>query len=204
MSRWTSSANAAAAALPAINGAWLLDLEFDSGHVRCNNSGYEITWDGDLFPGVGAWGGFDGIEESLDFVARGMRFVLGGVDPALISTIMSERYQGRPASLYIAMLNADMTFVDTPELRWAGYMDTMDIEVVERRGGGQEAQITLTCEHRLRNAPPCARWSDGDQQARSAGDKFFNMTHFVAGYIGKWGDQATTYGGKPGGGFGPG
>jgi hypothetical protein len=202
MSRWTSALNQAAAELDAIRGAWLIDLEFDSGHVRANDSGADLIFGGNTYYGIATFGGFDGIEESENSVASGMRFTLTGVDSAIIATIKTEVYQNRPATLYVGMLAENSNeFVDTPGLAWSGIMDTMTIEKRSR-----EARITLTCEHRLRNSPPKSRWSDADQQARSptpTPDRFFNLTSLVSSYYSRWGDHATTYGPGPGGGVIP-
>lgn len=201
MSRWASSLNRAAAQATdcRIRGAWLLDLKFDSGHVRVNDSGADLSFGGNTFSGIGAMGTFDAIEESVEFVARGVRFELTGVDPGLIATTMTEIYQGRPALLYCGMLDENHSFVDTPELFWSGYMDTMEIAREKL-----ECRIILQCEHRLRNAPPNSRFSDADQKARSSGDRFFDKLSFVAGYRNSWGGKSTSWNYKPGGGYNPG
>jgi hypothetical protein len=197
--RWASSANQAAAERDDIQGVFLLDLAFDSGHVRCNDSDAALEFGGNTYYGVGELGRFDGVEEAEDFVARGTRFELLGVDSGLISTIRNDVYQGRAATLYVGMLRDNsLQFVDTPEVAWSGFMDTMRIE---KRG--QVSRIILTCEHRLRSAPPFSRWSDADQKARSSGDRFFDLATLVAGFTSTWGGKGTTWGPKPGGGSGP-
>jgi hypothetical protein len=195
MSRWISPLNEAAAQRSNILGVWLLDLDFESGHVRANDSGANLLVGPHTYYGVGTFGTFDDIDEDSDFVARGKRFELGGVDPGLNATILSERYQGRSAKLYVGLLpERSMTFVDTPELRWAGYMDTMRIS-----RSGKTKKIILQCEHRLRNAPEYSRFSDADQQGRSPGDRFFELLHIVEGYISSWGGKSTRWITGPGG-----
>jgi hypothetical protein len=199
VSRWTSSLNEAAADGDGILGCFLLDLAFDSGHVRVNDAGFDLPVGANTYVGVGAFGDFDGVEESVEFVARGVRYTLSGIDTGLISTIRTEKYKRRAGTLYVAMLTEQRALVDTPEIVWSGYMDTMQVEV-----SGASSQINLQCEHRLRNAPPFSRFSDADQKARSAGDRGFDLTHLVAGYKSTWGGRGTTWGPKPGGGYGPG
>jgi hypothetical protein len=199
VSRWVSSANEAAADGDNIRACFLLDLAFDSGHVRVNDGGIDLVVSGNTYYGVGSFGDFDGVEESVEFVARGVRFTLSGVDSGLISTIRTEKYKRRAATLYVAMLTEQVALVDTPEVVWAGFMDTMQLEQ-----DGPQTQITLQCEHRLRNSPPFSRFSDADQKARSPGDRGFDALHLVAGYKSTWGGRGTTWGPKPGGGYGPG
>jgi hypothetical protein len=196
MSRWADPLNEAAAERDAIRGAWLIDLAFDSGHVRANDSGADVSFGGNTYYGIGQFGGFDGVEENVNAIATGIRFTLTGVDTSLIAAIKNNVYQNRAASLYVGMLaESSRDFVATPELAWSGYMDTMQIEM-----RGDEWRITLTCEHRLRNSPPHSRWSDADQQARSTNDRFFNLTPLVSSYNGPWGNRGSTYGPGPGGG----
>lgn len=198
MSRWISSLNQAAAELDDILGCFLLDIVFDSGHVRACDAECDIVVGANTYVGVGEMGGFDAVEESTEFVAKGVRFNLTGVESGLMATIRTEKYQRRAATLYVAMLTNQNALVDTPEVVWSGYMDTMPLEVA-----GPAAQIILQCEHRLRNAPPFSRWSDADQQGRSVGDKFFNLTHLVDGYTSSWGGKGTVFQPKPGGGYIP-
>jgi hypothetical protein len=200
VSRWTDPLNQAAAALDAISGVWLIDLEFDSGHVRANDSRADLIFGGNTYYGTGDFGGFDGVEENADAIATGVRFTLTGVSTSLIATIVGDVYQNRPVTLYCGMLTPNSrAFVATPEVAWSGYMDTMPIET-RKTDDGIGVLITLTCEHRLRNSPPNSRWSDADQKARSPGDSFFNLTPLVATYVGKWGSTGSTYGPGPGGG----
>lgn len=202
--RWVSALNEAAAELDDIVGAYFLDLSFVSGHVRVNDSGHEIEWGGFIWYGVGQLGSFESAEESVDFIARGERYELNGVNPDLIATITAERYQGRPVTRYVGLFNPDGTLVDDPEVAWTGYMDTMDVEVEEANEGGSGSRIMVSAEHRLRSTPPFARWSDADQKARSSGDRFFDLATMVESFVSQWGDKQTTFGPKAGGGYGPG
>jgi hypothetical protein len=204
MSRWASSLNQAAAELNNIRGCFLVDLDFPAGHVRATDSGIDMAFGGNTYIAVGGLGAFDGIEESVDFVARGCRMELGGVDTGIIATIVNEAtpYQGRAATIYVGMLDEQNRFVDTPEILWSGYMDTMKLSI-----SGLEAKIIVNCEHRLRSAAPCSRWSDSDQQERyqtPTRDRFFQYTHLVAGYKSNWGGKSSGWNYKPGGGYSPG
>jgi hypothetical protein len=208
MSRWASIYNEAAADVDGLRGCHLLDLSFSSGHVFVTDAGIDMSFGGNTYVAVGGLGSFDGIEESVDFVARGCRMELGGIEPTLIATIISESdtYQGRPATLYVGMLDEQNAFIDTPEILWAGYMDTMKISM-NRTDDVVAAKIILTCEHRLRNTPPYSRWSDADQQERyqsPSRDRFFQYTAVAAGYKSNWGGRLTTWNYRPGGGYTPG
>jgi hypothetical protein len=191
--RWSSSLNQAAAELNHIGGFFAVDLDFSTGHVRANDSGIDFTWGGNTYFGVGDFGGFDSVQENIEAVARGVKFTLAGVDTGIISSIVGNVYQGRAATLYVGMVDpTSYALIDTPEIVWSGYMDTMKI-VTEKDG----SRIELACEHRLRNAPPYARFSSADQKARSAGDMFFDMLGFVANYRSNWGGKSSGWAYKP-------
>jgi hypothetical protein len=196
--RWVSALNQAAAERDDVYGCWLVDFHFDSGHVRANDAGISLSFGGNEYAGVGTFGRFDVVEESFDFVARGVRFELGGVEEGLIATLLTEKYQGRPAALYCGLLEKNLQWVDDPELWWSGFMDTMDILPGDKES--KESVIVLQCEHRLRSAPMFSRFSDADQKARSPGDRFFEMLHLVAGYTSQWGGKVTRWETGPGGG----
>ena len=198
--RWTSSLNQAAAERDDIRGVFLIDLAFDSGHARANDGAADLVFGGNTYYQTGTFGTFDGCDESIEFVARGLRLDLSGADTGLIATIVNDVYQNRPATLYVGLLPTNSNdFVDTPEVVWSGYMDVMKIQ-----GAKSTSHIVLQCEHRLRNSPPNSRWSDSDQKARSPGDRFFDICTLVEGFTSEWGNRGTTWGPKPGGGYGPG
>lgn len=202
--RWTSALNEAAAELDEILGAFFIDMDFVSGNVRVNDGGHDVVWGGFNWFGIAQFGSFQAAEESVEFIARGERYELNGVNPDLIATICAERYQGRPVTRYVGLFDPSGALIDTPEVCWTGFMDTMDIEAGPADNGGSGSRILLTAEHRLRAMPPFARFSDADQKAKFTNDRFFNQSLFVETYVSQWGDKQTTYGPKPGGGYGPG
>lgn len=203
MSRWASAANEAAAELDNPRGCFLLDLSFASGHVRANDSSYDFVLNGDTYFGLGEFGAFDAVTEDTNAVAYGVRFELAGIDSGLLATLRTERYQGRPATLYVAMLTEQWAFVDAPEVVWSGVMDTMDVVTRRNSDGTEYKVIVLQCEHRLRQACPNSRFCDAEQKGLHPGDKFFQFAHLVDGYVSDWGGKATRWISQPGGGYNP-
>jgi hypothetical protein len=202
---WLDPANEAAAEADILRAAFFLELDFVSGFVRLNDAGHVIVWGGNIWYGIGELGSFEAAEESTEFVARGERYQLNGVNPDLIATITSERYQGRRVTRYLGFFDASGALVADPQLMWTGFMDTLEVETGATENGGSGSVLVLTAEHRLRSQPPFARWSDACQKAKtSPPDRFFDNAHFVDSYVSQWGDKQTTYGTKPGGGYGPG
>ena len=199
MTRWASNTNETQAAKAATYLAVLCKIEFDGGTIYAHDGVGSLVFDGNTYIGVGTFGSFDIIDENIDNVARGIRLSLSGVEAGLVSTVMTEVYQGRVVTLYLGLLAEDMTFVDTPEELWSGRVDTMSIAMAQNT-----ATISVSCEYRLRKEPVIARYTDTDQRMAYAGDRFFDLTQKIPQFKATWGDKPNTYGGGYGGGGYPG
>jgi hypothetical protein len=188
MTRWASNTNETTAAQSSVYIVTLAKFEFDSGTLFVHDGVGPLVFDGDTYVGVGNYGSFDIVDENIDNVARGIRVSLSGVDPAIIPTVMTEIYQGRNATFYIAFLNDDMAFVANPEEVWAGRMDVMSISMDKN-----SATIELRCEYRLRKEPSVARYTDEDLRLQYSGDRFFDLLSKIPGYVSQWGDKRNSY-----------
>jgi len=188
MTRWASNTNETTAAQSSVYIVTLAKFEFDSGTLFVHDGVGPLVFDGDTYVGVGNYGSFDIVDENIDNVARGIRVSLSGVDPAIIPTVMTEIYQGRNATFYIAFLNDDMAFVANPEEVWAGRMDVMSISMDKN-----SATIDLRCEYRLRKEPSVARYTDEDLRLQYSGDRFFDLLSKIPGYVSQWGDKRNSY-----------
>lgn len=199
MARWTSSANQTAADAQSVVAVTFVDLDIVGDRLRLNDSNLNIEWGGFTWQGVGIFGGIEAIEESQDLIAQPVRLTLSGVETNLITDAMTTQYQGRAVTIYVAPLNIDtLALIDTPEEVWSGFMDVMRGQADHGSG-----TITLTCEHWLRIDPAASRYTDEQQQALFAGDRFFQFTHEIANYVGKWGSRDVGYGGMGGRDNGP-
>lgn len=190
MTRFVSNTNATEADKSSITAVVLADLDFSSGVVRIHDGAGTLAFGGNDYLGVGQFGGVDVIDENVDIVARGIKLTLSGVDTTFITPTMSEVYQNRPVVIYLGFVSQSTgVLIDTPETIWEGRMNQMTINLDK----GQ-AVIELSCEHRLRREPRVARYTNQDQQVIYAGDRFFDLTHTIQGFVGKWGSRDTGYG----------
>lgn len=196
MTRWVSNTNETQAAKAATYLVTLCELAFDSGTIRVHDGAGPLAFGGNTYLGIGTYGSFDIVDENIDNVARGLRLTLSGVESGLVSTVMTEPYQGRTVTLYLGLLAEDMTFVATPEELWSGRIDTMSISLDQNT-----ATISVACEYRLRKEPVIARYTDTDQRLAYAGDRFFDLTQKIPQFKSAWGDKANSYGGGFGGGY---
>lgn len=142
-----------------------VELDFVSGFVRVTNAGHSVDWDGHTWVGIGALGAITEARESLSVEAIGMTFALSGVDPSIMTIVLSEQYQGRSARLWLSFIDAGVVVAD-PTIVFSGRMDTMQIQ------DGPTATISVTAESRFASwsRPQTRRFSDSDQQQEFPGD----------------------------------
>ena len=122
----------------------LVDLDFSGGHVRVWTGQGDLTWDGKTWTGTGTLLNIDAIQESTDIAAHGVSLQLNGVPSELLSTVLTEHYQGRAAVIYLAALNSSQAVIADPFILWSGRMDVMQIQ-----DAAETATITLNAENRL-------------------------------------------------------
>jgi hypothetical protein len=172
MSRTLSAGMLAAIAEGVVRPHMLVEADFPSGMTRFTTAPYSVTWDGNIYTGLGHLLSVDTIEEREQLSAYGVRLALSAVPSDLVATAMGEHYQGRSLAIYQALFDDDHQIIADPLLPWSGFMDVMTIELAERT-----ATVTLTGVHRLHDMdrPRGGRYNDGDQQSRYAGDLYFQF-----------------------------
>lgn len=196
MSRLTSSANQAAVAAPHVPYILFADLDFVSGHVLLTSWDQNFTWGGNTYLSIGKFANLSDYPETADLTSASLTFTLSGTDPALMSTVLTEKYHNRNAKLYVGWLNAANALVDTPYLLWEGFMDSMQIH-----SDAGIASISLICETRLLLLGKVAGWmyTDVHQKQFKSGDGFFNLVASLANKTVSWGTApaASTTSTKP-------
>lgn len=181
MTRLTDSTNVTASQQPHVPYALFADFDFVSGHVYVSSWDRSFTFGGHTYLALGSLGGVDEVTESSGIQSDKLEFTLSGVDNSLLTTVLSEKYHGRDATLYLGYLDATTSnLVTTPEILWEGLMDTMSIKT-----GTNTSSVRLVCENRLLlwNKKPGWMYTDEHQRMRDSTDLFFN--------------QASTLGNKP-------
>lgn len=177
-----------------VNLILLAYFDFASGAVRVWNGQGDLSWNSQTWRGLGEFGSVSPIEEGVDLSARSVTFQLRGIPSDLLTAAMTDHYQGREASLWLAALTDAGAIVADPFKIFSGRMDVM--EVID---DGRTGAITLTGESRLIDLQRSRerRYTDEDQQFAYPGDR---GCEYVAGLQNKqlpWGGNST---GAPGGG----
>lgn len=170
MSRELTPAAEAEATAEVKRVAVFAEIETAGDTVRLWSGLGDATLDGNIFVGVGTFGGISAPEETTDFKSTGIVFTLSGVPSALIAVAINDIKQGLPAKCWLAFLEADGTLIADPVLIFEGYaaVPTTDEQA-------ETCTIALSAESwasTLRR-PRSTRYTQGDQATRDATDKGF-------------------------------
>ena len=167
MSRSLTSAVETALAEINLAACMFVSLAFDSGTVYVTSLAYSKDWDGHTWLGLGNLGSVDPITEGENIEAYRVALTLSGINPAMMSALLTEQYQGRQVRIWFAPLDADHQVIADPVEVFSGRMDTPDIDV------GATATIRLACEGRLADLmrPRVGRYNHEDQIARYPNDR---------------------------------
>lgn len=144
----------------------LAELSFASGFVRAHSGVGDLLFNGQIYKGLGQYGGISGVREGSNLEAEKLTATLSGVDPAYISIALNEQYQGRPASFWVGFLNTEGVLVADPVLIFGGSIDTMNVQV------GKKATVSVSIINKLADwaKPKVRRYNNQDQQERYHGD----------------------------------
>lgn len=144
---------AAAAKEEVIRPLYFVELTFDGpNYLRMNSALTNIRWDNKVWYGAGDIGAISPIRESADMQAHGITLSLSGIEPSMLSASLQENIQGRPAKVWIALLDENCQPKKDPVYMGEWKMDTMSGKL------GKTATISLSCESFL------ARWKSANIQ----------------------------------------
>lgn len=142
-----------------------VDLEFDGGNELNMWTGMGDTTVGSkTYTGAGTLLSVGDVEENSDMAAQGAILVLSGMPTSILSSALSEPYQGRRCTIYLGSLDAPTDYTEI----FAGDMDVM--QVIR---GPETVTIQLEVESRLVTLERARvrRYTSADQKSRYPGDK---------------------------------
>ena len=225
MTRIVSPDYALEAEKPSITMVCMVEVNYDSGTVRVHDGIGSIVLGGNIlteageqldaenddnlindatiapFYGIGDFGGIESVEENIEVVARQVTLTCSGLDSTWVTPALTEDYQNRTVTVYLGFFSPDTgALIGSPEVIWEGRINQQTITLSKG-----DATLSMTCEHRLRREPRIARYTQADQELLHTGDRFFDLTHTIEGFVNRWGRRDVGYGGGSGGGSrGPG
>ncbi len=171
MTRGLSTAALAAVQGEVVTRSVAVELLYSSAPVRFAGTPFDIAIGGATFFGVGALGGVSAVEESAELRAYGMTVGLSGCPRDMVAVALTESYQGRRATVWEVLFDANGLPVADPLVIFRGRMDQMDIAL------GETATINVRLENRLADweRPRIRRYTAEDQRAAWPADKFFDF-----------------------------
>lgn len=162
-----------------------VELDFASGFIRLWSGVGPITWDGKTWTGGGQLLEVSSIEETKAVEATAASIQLSGVPSELVSIAYSDFSQGRPARIWLGLLNVNNgSVLADPVQIFAGRMDT-----IGDSDAGSTATIAVSAESNLADLDRLrARYyTDQDQQRIFEGDRSLR-------YIPSMQDRSITWG----------
>jgi len=144
----------------------MVKLELDSSTIAVHSGLGTVTFGGQDYLGVGTLGTVSNMKEASTVAPTGISLTLSGIPPEYIALIVGTHYKGRPATVYVGLLNHSHELIEDPMVGFRGRLDYADVEM------GETASITLSAESRLVDwsRARVSRYTHEDQQAKFPGD----------------------------------
>lgn len=165
-----------------IQPAILADLTFRSGTVHVWTGIGSLTYNSNVYQGVGGLAGVGTVTEGITVEATGTTVSLSGIDPTLYADCMTDIITGQPAKLWLAFLSGG-TLVDALML-FSGMIDQPTVSE-----GGDDITITLALENKLTNLQRANRklWTSAEQRRKFPSDSGFNWVESLIDTANVWG-----------------
>lgn len=165
MSRGLSATNQAQVDAAHLHEVILVRLDFDTPVFV--HSGYgEITYDSNVYIGVGHLGSIDQARESEALGPSPITLNLSGIPTTYIAEALDSGNLYDTVTIYQGYRQDDGTLYDTPWLLWRGWYEYGAVRV------GEDGAVSITCQHDLSqlDEKDGGRYSDEDQQSAYTGD----------------------------------
>jgi hypothetical protein len=187
MSLTTNGGFTAAAAGPVFAELALVELFCRFGTPRYTTWPLSVEAMGHTWQGVGNLGSIGQLHESEDGAEEKLNLTLSPVDLGTRALALGDPndYQDRPVRVYVAMVDVNTYQLSgAPVLRFAGVMDTLDLQ-----RDGTNGTITLKCRtasYDVRSNPSALRMNNAQHQARHPGERGFEYLTSLIGNQAIW------------------
>lgn len=169
MSRDRTAPQLAADLAPHSGYAVLLELLFDSGALRLCLGSWPIVVGADTYVATGPLVSIQEHSEAADGT-DGLQVTMTGLDPAVVTLVVSEPYRGRLARVLEQRFDADHIAVGSPTVEFPGRMVSM---TSSESPDDRTHTVVLQLEHFDAEARRAVdiRFSDAEQRRRYPSDK---------------------------------
>jgi len=166
-----------------IRPAFLAIITFRTQTVYCWTGAGNLTYNGNIYLGVGDFGKLAPITEATNVQAYSTSIELSGIDPNLLAESLTDIQVGAPASIYFALLDSSNNILGTPYPMFVGCVDKPSIQV-----GTKQMTISLALESKLANLQRASlrRYTSADQQLYYPSDCAFAWVESLSDQALKW------------------
>lgn len=159
------------------------EVDWPGTPVRAHSGIGERTFMGEVYQGVGEFGGIGDIIEGSGTSPAQLPFTLTVLDSAVVALSMNDAPEGREIAMHLAVLDENRVITHEIPYLVDGYASFLTV----KRGDIAKQipyVITLTCTDwldRWNQPPENARTTDEAQQHLHPGDRIFSLTELIAG-----------------------
>lgn len=177
-------ATLAAMTLPNVRMALLAELHFTSGVTYAWTGAGQFSYGGNTYYGLGTLASVSPIQESSDVRSDGIVLGLSGIDPTMISEVLTEVQQGLPCILSVGFFDDNTNLIGTPVIAFSGFMDQPQISE-----GTDTCTVTIACENRMAQLqmPRERRYTDQEQRRDYPNDAGFMYVNAIQNWNSTWG-----------------
>jgi len=170
-----------------------IKAEFDTDTVRIHSGLDNLIINSETYEGAGTLLSISDVEDTKELKSSGVTFQLSGMDADVLGYALTENYQNRPVTLFMAFTSGGTNIVDGYLTLYKGRMVQADI--TDSTSG---ATITLQTENRLIDLtrPSNIRYTKESQQYLYDGDTSLDQVAKVNQMQIYWGRKGVGGGGS--------
>lgn len=167
---------------------WLLKMEFDSGNVNFWNGHGNFTYNGDTYTGLGDLVGMGNLKEPGKLDTPDLVCFLSSVPTTNRNLAFQEEYQGRTATLYLALLDTNWTLPSNDYVYpyFTGFIDAMSIKDDDKTNEST-ISVTLRSYFAVFDVANLRRYTPWDWNATTS-----TMEHFL-NFVARLQDRETVF-----------
>jgi hypothetical protein len=172
MSRDLTAGMIAEVTARALQPIFIIKAEFDSGDLRLWTGIGDLTYDSEIYTGVGTILGMKEIVENQAVEASGLDISLSVIASSIISTALTENYQGRPITVWFGSVDDTGAVIVDPHEVFHGKMDVLEISE-----GADTCNVNMKCENETIELMKAKvrRYTSEDQKSLYSGDLAFDF-----------------------------
>ena len=185
--RTVSEAFSSAAINQVVRPRWLFEVETAIGNLNLWNGGNDITWNSKTWSASSFYLGPKNYQEQDKPDPPELEVVFSGEPTAMISLLLNDIKQFRPASVWIALVDASGNVIADPHQYFHGRLSNCRLT-----DSVDQAQISLTFQSHLVAMNEVREWryTSATQKIFDASDQGFDyMEQLASDFTGYWGQR---------------